>query len=117
MTVSEIAEAIGARVLNPEVPTQACIDAVYAGDRMSDLLSHASPTTLVVTNLASHQLMRAAALMDVPAICLLHGVEPAPEVVAAAGEHGTAVLVSPLGMFETCGRIYAELSRERQAGK
>jgi len=42
----------------------------------------------------------------VPAICLLSGALPPSELVEAAERQGTALLVSPVGMFETCGRLY-----------
>ena len=106
MTLDEIAEAIGAEVLSHGLAVGHRIERVYAGDRMSDLLTHASGTTLVVTNLATPPLLRTAALMDWPAICLVGGVCPEPAMVRAAAEHGTALVVSPLGMFETCGRLY-----------
>jgi hypothetical protein len=32
---------------------------------------------------------------------------PDMEVITAAAEGGTAILVSPYGMFETCGRLFA----------
>jgi len=51
------------------------IDRVYAGDRISDLLAHASRQTLLVTNLSSALLVCAAELMDVPAVCLVGGRE------------------------------------------
>ncbi len=106
MRLSELAKAIGARVLTPEGDGARAVERVYAGDRMSDLLNHAGATTLVVTNLATAQLIRAAALMDASAVCLLNGVVPGPELVGAAASSGTVLLVSPFDLFETCGRLY-----------
>ena len=83
---------------------------IYAGDRVSDLLNEASEKTLLVTNLMSLQMIRVAELMDVPAICFVNDVEPSPEIVARAGSTGTVLLVSPIGVFETCGRLYQNLS-------
>jgi len=89
------------------------IDRVYAGDRISDILNHIGPGTLIVSNLPGIQLVRLAELMDLPAMCLVGGAAAEPAVVAAAETHGTAVLVSPAGLFETCGRIYRCLQQER----
>ncbi|HUT32188.1 MAG TPA: hypothetical protein VNE39_01800 [Planctomycetota bacterium] len=115
MRLDELAGRLGARVLTPEVDLARPVEGVYAGDRMSDLLNHAGATTLVVTNLATPQLMRAATLMDASGICLLNGVVPEPALLAAASAGGTAVVVSPFGMFETCGRLYQCLSGGRRA--
>ena len=94
-------------LLRRVVALAADVTRVYAGDRVSDLLREASPTTLVVTHLASPQLLRVAELMDLPGICFVRGHRPDAAVAAAATRHGVVLLVSPLGLFETCGRLQA----------
>ena len=114
-TIEEIAAAAGARiVVRPEAAPP--IAHVLAGDRISDLLDESSTSTLVVTNLASRQLLELADLMDVPAVCFLRGVEPDEALARAAVERGTALLVSPADMYETCGRIWA-LFEDREGGE
>jgi hypothetical protein len=54
--------------------------------------------------------------MDVPAICLVGGLKPDAEFVSAAESHGTVVMASPAGMFETCGRIYQCLLEAKRVG-
>jgi hypothetical protein len=102
-------------VLTAALGSGRAIERVYAGDRMSDLLNHASPATLVVTNLATSQLIRAAALMDAAAVCIVNGVAPEPALLAAAKATDTALIVSPFDLFETCGRLYQCLSNKEQA--
>ena len=106
MRLDELARRLGAKVVTPEGDGSRVVERVYAGDRMSDLLNQAGATTLVVTNLATSQLVRAAALMDASAVCLLNGVVPGPELVGAAASSGTVLIVSPFDLFETCGRLY-----------
>ncbi len=115
MTLGELANAVGARVLTAAPDAQRVVERVYAGDRMSDLLNHASATTLVVTNLATAQLVKAAALMDATAVCLVNGVVPDPAVLNAAAASGLALIVSPFDLFETCGRLYECLRSGRRA--
>lgn len=110
VTLLEIARLLDARVVAARSPEAVRIERVYAGDRISDLLEQASESTLLVTNLASLQLMRLADVMDVPAVCLLNGAEVDPAIAGLAAERGTALLVSPAGMFETCGRLYPHLT-------
>lgn len=112
--LEDLARQIGATAATPGRPG-AEIDRVYAGDRISDLLDQATERTLLVTNLAGAQLMRLAELMDVPAICLTGGHTPDGEMVELARLHGTSLVVSPVGMFETCGRLYACLAGEKRA--
>ncbi len=106
MNLEDLAARIGARVVVRGRAADIRIDRIYAGDRISDLLSHASEAMLVVTNLSGAQLIRAAELMDVPGLCLVSNQSPEPEMLAAAAAHGLCVMVSPADLFETCGRAY-----------
>ena len=116
MRLHELAERIGAKVLTPgEVPGVE-IHWACAGDTISHLLADASDTTLMVTHLAGGVLVRAARLVDASAICLTNGVVPAPELVRAAAASGTVLMASPVGMFETCGRLYQCLHHDSQEG-
>jgi len=112
VTIAELAAEIGATVVVPGKDVVS-FERVYAGDRVSDLLNHAGHGTLIVSNLPGMQLARLADLMDLPAMCLVDGAAAEPAVAAAAGLRGTAVLVSPAGLFETCGLIYRCLQQER----
>jgi hypothetical protein len=114
MKLEDLAHDIGARIITPGRPGGTEISRIYAGDRVSDLLNEASDKTLLVSNLASVQLLRVAELMDVPGICFVNGVEPDTEVVDLARQNGTLLLVSPAGVFETCGLIYQVLAAEKQ---
>ena len=106
MELSDLIRGTDAKVLASGARPTAEIKRIYAGDRVSDLLSEGDSETLLVTNLAGVQVLRAAGLMDVPAICLLNGIAPEPELKAAAERGDMALLVSPYGMFETCGRLH-----------
>ena len=106
MKLSDLIESIGARVLTVRPHPDTEIEGIYAGDKISDLLSQGTAGTLLVTKLTGVQILRVAELMDVPALCLLGGITPEPELISAAAAHGTVLLVSPFGMFETCGRLY-----------
>ena len=109
MQLDELARRAGATVLTPG-PEGARITRIYAGDRVSDLLNEASSTTLLVTNLANLQMLRVAELMEVPGVCFVEGVEPDKGVVELAYRNHTMLMVSPAGVFETCGLIYQLLA-------
>jgi hypothetical protein len=112
MTLTELAGKIGAALLTPAAG-QGVVRHVYAGDRISDLLTHAHDGALLVSNLSGPQLIRLAELMDGVALCLVGGQMPDDAVIAAAAQHGTGVLVSPAGVYETCGLLYACLQDGR----
>jgi len=115
MKLEELATNIGARVVTPGKSGGTTVAKVYAGDRVSDLLNEASEKTLLVSNLASVQMLRVAELMDVPGICFVNGVEPDAEMIQLAQDNDTLLMVSPQGVFETCGLIYAALDGERSS--
>jgi redox-sensing transcriptional repressor len=115
MKLEDLAQRIGARVLTPGAPAGVVVAKVYAGDRVSDLLNEASDKTLLVTNLANLQMVRVAELMDVPGICFVDGIDPEPDIIELARVNNTMILVSPVGVFETCGLIFRVLSENGQA--
>ena len=106
MTLADLTRIINAKVMVSGAILDAEIKRVYAGDRISDLLNQGDTETLLVTNLTGVHILRAAELMDVPAICLLNGVSPEAELITAAERNTVVLLVSPYDMFETCGRLY-----------
>ena len=110
MMIRDLAAHLNARIVTQRGSPEAPVDKVYAGDRISDMLGQTSDTTLVVTNLVGSSLMRVAELADIPAICLLNGREPEPLMRQGAERHGIVLFVSPVDMFETCGRLYGALN-------
>jgi redox-sensing transcriptional repressor len=112
MKLEDLAQYIGARVVTPGQDGGTEVARIYAGDRVSDLLNEATDKTLLVSNLASVQMLRVAELMDVPGICFVNGVEPDAEMIELARANGTLLMVATAGVFETCGLIYRFLSGE-----
>ncbi len=112
MKLQDLAGKIGARILTPGTGPDTEVTRIYAGDRVSDLLNEASDKTLLVTNLANLQMVRVAELMEVPGICFVDGIDPGPEIIDLATENGTLLMVSPAGVFETCGLIYQLLASD-----
>lgn len=113
MKLEAVVRSLPAQVVHPGARLDAEIQTVYAGDKMSDLLEHATSNTLIVTNLINTQLLRVGELMDLPGICLVDGAEPGTEILEAAAGTETALIVSPFGLFETCGRLYALMNRKQ----
>ena len=112
MKLEDLSQRIGAHIVTPGRPEGTEVAKIYAGDRVSDLLNEASDKTLLVSNLASVQMLRVAELMDVPGICFVNGIEPDAEMIKMAKDNLTLLMVSPAGVFETCGLIYQAVSGE-----
>jgi hypothetical protein len=102
MKVKELSRLIDARLHLGTGSADSEIARAHASDTMSDLIEHSSADTLLLTTLNNNQLIRVAELMDVPGICLVSGADPVPDLLARARAAGTAILVSPTGLEETC---------------
>ncbi|MBN2494135.1 MAG: hypothetical protein JXR96_06060 [Deltaproteobacteria bacterium] len=103
--MAQLAARIGAELVEGDGRIE--IGSAFAGDRISDLLNRASDGALLITNLTGEQVLRVAELMEVPAICFCEGRCPDESCCAAARRCDKALVVSPAGLFETCGRIHA----------
>jgi hypothetical protein len=88
-----------------------------ASDLMSDVLSTRGPGAVLLTGLANIQAIRTAEISDFAAVCFVRGKSPSAEVLALAEEKGIALMVTPLSMFEACGRLYARGLRSSPGGK
>ena len=79
----------------------------HASDLMSDVLTLSGAESLLLTGLTNAQVIRVAEMSDFVAVCFVRGKYPQPETVQLAEERGIPLLVTPLSMFECCGRLYA----------
>ncbi|MCX5757549.1 MAG: hypothetical protein NTU83_03395 [Candidatus Hydrogenedentes bacterium] len=112
MTIDALAKKVGARILVRGRARSTEIDGIYASDRMSDLLSRVSDSTLLITPLLTSSVVRMVELMDVPGICLLNDAEPGAPLLEAAREYRATLLVSPYNEDETCRRFREALGLE-----
>lgn len=114
MQLDELAKRVGVEVLTPGRRVEVQAETIYAGDRISDLLNAAAENVLLVSNLPGSHLLRLAELMDVPGICLVNGQHPENPLIETARKHGTLLMVSSVGLFETCGQLFRALDENRR---
>lgn len=79
-----------------------------ASDLMSDVLTTTGMGSLLLTGLTNAQVVRVAEVSDFAAVCFVRGKKVQPEVVQLAEERQIPLLVTPLSMFESCGRLYTK---------
>jgi hypothetical protein len=101
MRIEELAEKNGIRIVLARGGAGADVARVFAANTISGLLANASADCLLVTALANAQLARVAEIMDAPGICLVDSTAPGEELLAAARQAGSALLVSPLDLERT----------------
>ena len=91
----------GADALNTE------IDTAVASDAMSVVLASPHPRALMITSLTNIQSVRTAQVAYLPAIMYVRGSRPNQATVKLARDHKTVLLLTELGMFESCGILYS----------
>ena len=105
MKLDEIAGLLRCETLLPvENPNE--IGAVVASDGMSEILAFHRPNALMLTGLTNIQSVRTAIVADVSALVYVRNKRPEQRVLDLAGQHGIPVLVTSLGMFDSCGILY-----------
>jgi predicted transcriptional regulator len=106
MDVSDLINLINGKLLNPNANLTREIKGGCGADLMSDVLASIQPEAVLLTGLCNPQVVRTAQMADVAAIILVRGKIPPQETIDLAIEEKIALISSPFGMFELCGRLY-----------
>ena len=93
---------VGGELLHKEVKM------VCGCDLMSDVLSFVKSDSLLLTGLTNPQVVRTAEMADLQAICFVRGKKPDQETIEMAEAKDIPLLVTPIPMFESCGRLYQQ---------
>ncbi|MBM4036880.1 MAG: transcriptional regulator [Planctomycetes bacterium] len=80
----------------------------HASDLMSDVLTSRGAGSLLLTGLTNAQVVRVAVVSDFAAVCFVRGKKPQSEAVQVAEESQIPLLVTPMSMYESCGRLYTK---------
>lgn len=75
-------------------------------DLMSDVLIFGKPGSLLLSGLATNQVIYTASAAGIRAICFVRGKRPFDETVELATKKHIALLCTTLPLFEACGKLY-----------
>jgi len=107
MNLDEIAGILDCEMISP-ADREIDIEAVVASDGMSEILAFHRPHALMLTGLTNIQSVRTAVVADVEAIVYVRGKQPTQKVIDLARISGIPVLITTMGMFDCCGKLYKE---------
>jgi predicted transcriptional regulator len=107
MRLSEIIDTLDATLLIGEDNLDQDITTCGASDLMSDILAAVCEGCILLTGLATVQVIRTAIIAGVGAVVFVRGKKPPREVVEMAGAQGLPLISSPYSMFVSCGRLHA----------
>ena len=107
MKLQNIKKSLEAQVAWGEHHLAVEILSICGADLMSDVLAlNIQPQTLLITSLVNTQVIRTADMVDLAAIVFLNGKIPNEQIIAMAQSIDLPILITPLNMFESCGRLY-----------
>lgn len=107
MKLSELAETLEATFISGQDQGEVTFDRVGASDLMSDILAALSENGILLTGLATIQVVNTALISGVRAIVFVRNKQPSPGVIDMAQEHNMPLLTTQLSMFVSCGRLYS----------
>lgn len=106
MTYAPMIAALDAKVYNRSRDFDDCqIDHVVAGDLMSDILTMELDHLVIITSLATDQVVRTADFVGAKGVILANGKKPSESLLNLARESDISVLATNYRMFETCVRL------------
>jgi hypothetical protein len=106
MKVRDLAILINGELINESANLDRDVKGAFGADLMSDVLASIRPDAVLITGLCNPQVVRTAQMADIAAIVFVRGKMPPQETIDLASEEGIALIASPHGMYELCGRLY-----------
>lgn len=113
MTIDGVAEVLNGKVLFKEEGDDRKVGHVVASDLMSDVLLVDSDDILLLTSLASDQVLRTAHIVGAMGV-VVHNNKPLPSSMAdVATRLGISLVTAPFPKYESCVKIHAALEKEK----
>ncbi len=117
MKICEIAKLLQATVVCGEDLLDREIFYAYSSDMMSEVLTHATDQSVLLTSLVNPQVVRTAEMMDIVCIVFVSGKKPNNLVIEMAKSKEIIVLITYLHMFVSCGKLYEAGLKQEGCGK
>lgn len=103
MTLANITHLLEAQTFVKEATAESTsVQNVVASDLMSDVLVANAENFILITSLASDQMIRTADLVGASAVILVNGKKPPESLIQLATDLDLPVLGTNLPKFETC---------------
>ena len=106
MRLKEIASILNAEVICGKHKLERDVQAVFASDLMSDVLTIDSDKLLLLTGLVNIQTIRTSEMSDIQNIVLVRNKKATPEMIAMAEENGIVLIQCRYSMYKACGVLF-----------
>ena len=116
MTISKVAEVLNGSVVAGDASSDRAVGAVVASDLMSDVLLVDAEEMLLLSSLASDQVLRTAHVVGAMGV-VIHDSKPLPaSMLAVSAQLNIPLVSSPLSKYESCVKIHEALEAEKANG-
>jgi hypothetical protein len=112
MTVRDLISPLSARLLVEGSGVESQVVDVVVSDLMSDVLMIEADTFILLTSLASEQVIRTADIVGATAVILVNGKQPQPNMIKLATEMEMTLLTTPLDAYRACIQVHKSLTRK-----
>jgi hypothetical protein len=116
MTVESVAKILGGQVLYKGEGPGRSVRQVVASDLMSDVLLVDDDDMLLITSLASDQVLRTAQIVGAMGVVVSNGKPLPSTMIDVARSLGIPLVTAPLSKYQTCVRVYLALEAEKAEG-
>ena len=108
MTVAELKELLGAKVLNEGVDLGRQVESGYVCDLLSWVMAKGAPGTAWVTVMNHMNVIAVATLLDMACVIIPENIEVKLETLDKAAEEEIPVLSTGKTAFEIAGLMYSK---------
>lgn len=106
MDFETVVSLLKAEVLSRHANHNFTFECGAAADLMSDVLSYAPTSSVLLTGLINPQVVRTAEMAGILTIVFVRGKHPPAETIRLAEEVGIPLLSTRYTMYEACGLLY-----------
>lgn len=106
MTIKDVMELTGAKLLSGEEHLDREVKTAFGSDLMSDVLAYAKDCSILLTGLANAQAIRTADMLDIGCVIFVRGKMPDEQMLTLARDTDMVILQTTSFMFTTCGILY-----------
>ena len=106
MTLKDIVEKLGLRVLTSKVAGDTEVTGGYAGDLLSDVMANGQPGIIWITMQMHQNILAVAKIKDLAGIILVNDRRPDEEIIRKADEENVTIVGTDESAFCISGRLY-----------
>lgn len=107
MTIEDVKNILGARVISGDELLEKEVHTACGADMMSDVLAFVKDQAVLLTGLCNPQVIRTAEMMDIICIIFVRGKKPDEAMIEMAKERDIVLMQTGHRMFSACGMLYS----------